>query len=215
MSYSRQAYNAIKRQIVTLKLPPGSVVDETALQAELGLGRTPIREALKQLERDRLITIIPRRGTFVTDVEIADLVPLYESRAVLEAYIARTAAERGKHHHWQQMQAILDEAMAAEDRLEADTLLEVDRLCHEIMYEAANHIYLTDTLIMLYAQSQRLWHKYLPSSDDLRSAIATHQAILDALRSGDGDRAARLVKAHINDFQAAIQASIMRTLIRG
>lgn len=214
MSYSQQAYRAIKRQIVTLEMPPGSVVDESALRRELGLGRTPIREALKMLERDRLISIVPRRGTFVTDIDIADLVPLYESRAVLESYIARAAAQRGQPHHWQQMEAILEETKTGAETT-VDDLLEADRLFHEIMYEAAGHVYLTDTLIMLFAQSQRLWHKYQLDSHDLHSAIASHHAILAALKCGDGDEAARLVAAHIHDFQTAVQASIMQTVTTG
>lgn len=215
MTYSQQAYDAIKRKIVTLKLPPGSVIDETSLRNELGLGRTPIREALKRLERDRLVTIVPRRGTFVTDIELDDLVPLYESRAVLEAFIAQAAAQRGQPHHWQQMEAVLEEAHPADGSPEMEDLLEVDRRCHEIMYAAANHVYLTDTLVMLYAQSQRLWHKFLPRSRDLQSAIATHWAILNALKAGNGVEAARLASSHIHDFQAAIQAGIMKTVTSG
>lgn len=212
MSYSQQAYEAIKHKIVTLALPPGCVIDEAVLRDELGLGRTPIREALKLLERDRLINIAPRRGTFVTDIDLSDLMPLYESRAILEAFIARAAAQRGDEHHWREMQAVLDEVNEVEGADSTESLLDADRLCHEIMYKAADHIYLTDTLIMLYAQSQRLWHKYLPNNHDLHTAIGKHQVILDALQAGNGGRAAELVTEHIRDFQTAIQGSIVQTI---
>ena len=86
----------------------------------------------------------------------------------------------------------------------AEQLIEADRLCHEIMFAAAAHPYLQETLIMLYAQSQRLWHKYLREVD-MRAAILEHAAILDALRAGDGELAATLITAHITVFQDMIR----------
>ena len=159
MSLSKQAYEAIKHKIVTLELEPGSVIDETALRNELGLGRTPIREALQLLERDKLVSIIPRRGMFVTEISMADLTLLYESRKVLESYIARLAAQRGSEANWQRMQRVLDDVSDGDNFAPVEQLIEADRLCHEIMFDAADHPYLGDTLIMLYAQSHRLWHK--------------------------------------------------------
>ena len=75
-----------QEKIVSLELPPGSVIDEAGLQEELDLGRTPIREALKRLSLEKLVVIIPRRGMFVSDIGITDLQQLYEVRVVLEAW---------------------------------------------------------------------------------------------------------------------------------
>ena len=204
MTLSDQAYEAIKHKIVTLALAPGAVIDELVLRDELGFGRTPIREALQQLKRDKLVTIMPRRGMFVTEVSMDDLPLLYESRRVLEAYIARVAAQKGGSADWDQMQAVLDAVLSNGQFASTEQLIEADRLCHEIMFTASAHPYLQETLIMLYAQSQRLWHKYLLEVD-MRSAILEHAEILDALRAGDGELAAELVDAHITVFQEIIR----------
>ena len=81
---SQTAYQAIKYKIISLELPPGSVVDEFSLRTELGLGRTPIREALQRLSMEKLVTIVPRRGTFVTQIGLTDLQRLSEARLILE-----------------------------------------------------------------------------------------------------------------------------------
>lgn len=210
MSLRQQAYEAIKHQIVTLQLSPGSVIDETALREELGLGRTPIREALQRLQYDQLVNILPRRGMFVTEVSINDLPMLYESRVVLEAHIAELAAARGSVRHWDEMDDLLSLDLASTSQEE---LMMVDKRCHEIMFEAANNHFITNTLIMLYAQSHRLWHQYISRLSHMDQAIDEHRQICSALRARDGVLARELVEKHIRAFQAEIQAVMMNELL--
>src|SRR5256886_5800706 len=93
-SQSEEAYSRILERIVSLEMPPGSVVNEAQLREDLRIGRTPIREALQRLARENLVRSIPHRGTFVTDVNITDLARITEVRIVLEAHAARLAAEK-------------------------------------------------------------------------------------------------------------------------
>ena len=93
-SQSEEAYLQIRERIVSLDMPPGSVVNESRLRAELNIGRTPNREALQRLARENLVRSIPHRGTFVTDINITDLARITEVRVVLESHAARLAAER-------------------------------------------------------------------------------------------------------------------------
>lgn len=213
MSLTEQTYNYVKRQIVSLALAPGSVIDEATLRVELGVGRTPIREALQRLERDKLVVIYPRRGTFVTEVNPSDLLLLYDSRVVLEAYIARLAAIRGTETDWAQMEQVLSDALALGTTATIDQLVEADRQCHEIMYAAANHKFLTDTLVMLYAQSDRLWHVYMPNINSMKRAMTEHQEMLQALRQRDGTKAAILMEAHISHLRQEIQALMIEQLL--
>src|SRR3569623_3042014 len=90
-SFAGRAYYAIRELIVTLELPPGAVVKEPELTARLGIGRTPVREALRRLAQERLIEVYPRRGMFVTTVDVRDLARLSEVRAMLEPEAARLA----------------------------------------------------------------------------------------------------------------------------
>src|SRR3989304_7611670 len=88
---SQKAYLQLRRKIITIDLPPGAILDEAILQADLGLGRTPIREALQRLAWEKLVTIIPRRGIFVADIALTDLQRLFEMRTSLEALAGRQA----------------------------------------------------------------------------------------------------------------------------
>lgn len=212
-SLSQQTYVAIKQKIVSLALAPGSVINEASLGAELGVGRTPIREALQRLDRDKLVSILPRRGTFVTEVNLADSSLIYDSRIVLEGYIARIAATRGTAEHWGQMELVLAVIRQKDADANLADLVEADRQCHEIMFAAANHKFLSDTLVMLYAQSDRLWHVYSGNVPNMRRAIGEHEDILIALRQKDGAQAGHLIEQHLRNFREEIQAVIINELM--
>src|SRR5215211_6508040 len=92
--FAERAYNELRDRIVTLRLPPGTVLREDALMRELAIGRTPLREAVKRLALENLVAVQPRRGTFVSPVESADIVHITEVRAELEGYAAELAALR-------------------------------------------------------------------------------------------------------------------------
>jgi len=209
-SLSERAYDQIRRMIVRLDLAPGAVIREDELQVSLGMGRTPIREALQRLVRDQFVTVIPRRGVFVSGIDVDELGTLYETRAVIEPYATRLACARGTVGHWDEMAAALERA--GRPRTPAVDLLDIDRECHELVWSAADNRFLTDTLDMLYAQSDRLWHMYLADVDDMADAVAEHRQILDALRDGDGDRAASLAEAHIRAFDVQIRTAVKRRL---
>ncbi|MGZ4806792.1 MAG: GntR family transcriptional regulator [Ilumatobacteraceae bacterium] len=209
VSLSEQAFQAIRRMIVTLELAPGAVVSDDVLQRQLGLGRTPIREALQRLVRDQFVTIIPRRGMYVSSIDVSELSTLYETRAILEPYVMRLASARGRPDDWEAMAAALARAT---DASTATELLEIDRECREIVWAAAGNRFLTDTLDMLYAQSDRLWHLYLGDVAALDEMIAEHRQIHAALVEGDSERAAALIEAHMRAFNDKIGDAVRRRL---
>lgn len=212
---AEQAYDAIRTMIVRLELAPGSVLNESALMDQLSLGRTPIREALQRLGRDQLVNILPRRGAFVTSLDIGDLPVLFSSRAVIEPHLAELAAHRGSERHWNDIEAALSptapKARATKQSAKpsageaADEMLEVDHRCHAIVWAAADNRFLTATAEMLYSQSSRLWHLYLAEINDMAPSLDEHRQILEALRSGDGSRAAKLTEDHVRSFETEIR----------
>jgi DNA-binding GntR family transcriptional regulator len=206
---SERAYAGIRGMIIRLELAPGDVVREEALQIQLGIGRTPIREALQRLARDQFVTVMPRRGMLVSSIDVSELSLLFETRAVMEPYAARLACMRGTAADWDEMAGVIDaSASAAGD----EALLEVDRRCHEIIWNAAGNRFLTDTLDVLYAQSDRVWHMYLADVADTRHAVAEHAGILGVLRAGDPDAAAAAVEAHVKSFDAQVRAAVTQRL---
>ncbi|MEM7091954.1 MAG: GntR family transcriptional regulator [Actinomycetota bacterium] len=208
-SLSEQAYSELRDRIVRLEFAPGDVLREDALREELGIGRTPIREALQRLEREHFVNVVPRQGIFVTGIDVDELAMLFETRMVLEPYAARLAALRGSDDLWESMEGALAETADATD---GNELLAIDRRCHELMWHAAGNRFLVDTLDMLYAQSDRLWHQYLSDVAEPEHAVAEHVAILEALRSGNADHAAKLVDEHVAAFDAEIRAAVTARL---
>jgi DNA-binding GntR family transcriptional regulator len=210
ISLSQQAYLQIRDQIVRLQLAPGDVIREDVLQAELGIGRTPIREALQRLARDQFVTVIPRRGMLVSPIDVMELSMLYETRAILEPYAMRLAAVRGKQEHWDAMAAALESSRRPS--VSNSDLMRIDRKCHEIVWDAANNRFLTDTLDMMYAQSDRLWHLYIADVEDMRHALEEHTEMYQALASGDGDLAAKLAEAHVRAFDEEMSLAVRKNL---
>lgn len=209
VSLSQQAYEIVKRKIISLELPPGSVIDETSLKDELNLGRTPIREALKRLSLEKLVVIIPRRGMFVTEIGITDQRQLFEIRLVLEPLATRLAAQRGSADHWRRMEAVLSGPTKQKQPISNEELIEVDEACHQIIYQAADNEFLLDSLKTLYALSLRLWYFSLAKIGDMHAAVLEHEQIMNALKAGQADRAAGLMEHHIRAFQEEIQSVML------
>ncbi len=195
-----------------LELEPGSVINEGALQGELQLGRTPIREALQRLEWEQLVTIVPRRGNFVTEISITDLHQIFELRMETETLATRLAAQRGTDAHWEEMAQILDiqDWTATSDQ----TLIDIDEACHHIIYDAADNRFLQESLTTHYTLSLRLWYLFLHRMGDMRTAVREHQQIYECLRIRDADEAVHLMKQHIRRFQTEIQAVMLGAAAR-
>ncbi len=207
-SLSQQAYISIRQKIVSLTLSPGEVIDEAVLKGELGLGRTPIREALQRLAREQLVVIVPRRGMFVSEIGIPDLQQLFEARLELECFMIRLAAQRGTAVHWQPMETALTR-FTIDEHVDNQSLIEIDEICHRLIYEAADNKFLKDTLITMYALSLRLWHFYLSKIGNMHDAVLEHQYMLEALKAGDADAASELMEGHIKAFQQEMQKAMI------
>ena len=133
-SLSDRAYYRIRELIVSLTLPPGSILNERELMQELGLGRTPVREALRTLAREQLVEVYPRRGIFVSGVDVGDLAGLSEVRLALETAGARLAAERARPEDRERCAELLEELERAADGHDERALIELDQRIHRHVY---------------------------------------------------------------------------------
>lgn len=202
---SEKAYHLIREKIITLELSPSGLINEQELMAKLGLGRTPIREALLQLAQEGLVTIVPRRGMFIADISITDLQKIFEIRIVLEGFCARLAAQRITTDQIIYLDKLLEEleGIASKD---VQALMNSDKRFHELLYQAADNEFLAETMERLYAPSLRLWYLVLDRLDDVKDTIDNHRVIAEALKTGDCARAEALVKEHVAEFQQKIKA---------
>lgn len=203
-SQSERAYLLIRDQIVTLRLAPGSVIEEARLRGELELGRTPIREALQRLAHENLVVFVPHRGTFVADINLTDLHRLTEVRVELEGYAARLAAQRAGASDRALMQALMAEL---DDIDEADphNLMRLDQRIHRQVYQATRNAFLQAMLEEFFNLSLRIWFLGLERGVRLRAAIEEHRQLLDAIVQRDADRAESVMRQHVTGFEQAIR----------
>jgi DNA-binding GntR family transcriptional regulator len=194
-----QAYLAIRGLIVSLDLAPGAVIDERALMQRLGIGRTPVREALRRLAQEQLVEVFPRRGMFVTGVDVRDLARISEVREMLEPEAARLAAERATEAERDELAALSDEIGGAGD------LMALDERVHRAIYRAAHNDLLETTLGQYYVLALRIWMIALDRAHELEEAVEAHRDVLLAIVVGNGDRAAEVMRAHVEDFEQAMR----------
>ena len=200
-SLSEIAYRALKEKIVTLELPPASLVNEAKLMKELKMGRTPIREAFQRLAMENLVVIMPRRGTLVIDLNLSDLQKISEVRVELEVHATRLAAKRATPEQIAEMEILLRDADSIIQRGDHRQLIQLDHEAHRLIAHAAHNEFLAETLERLYNHVLRLWYSSLHKVTRLREAIEEHRDIVAALKTHDGDRAAEIMRAHIAGFQ--------------
>ena len=206
-SLAEKAYHAIRELIVSLELAPGSVIDERELIERLEIGRTPVREALRRLSQERLVEVYPRRGMFVTAVDVRELARLSEVRAVLEPEAARLAAGRATDDDRAQIASLLEELAAggSDDR----ELMALDERIHRTIYRAAQNDLLEATLEQYYVLALRIWMMALDRQHELEDAVQEHRTLLEAIRDGDADRAATTMSSHVQNFEQAMRRVLL------
>jgi len=207
VSLTEQAYAVLRDRLVMLEIKPGEPINEDRLRTELGVRPTPIREALKRLEQERLVVAFPRRGTFATDVNISDLSHISEVRRTLEPLAAAASAERATAE---------DRAALTDLRSRLDTtptgdnteLLRTDVGVHRAIYGCVHNPFLEDTLISYDNLATRIWCVFLPRLSGMAGHVDEHVPLLTAIIDGDAKKASELASQHVIGFERAIRALI-------
>ena len=199
-----RAYVELRDQIVTLAIPPGAPINEEALGRELDLGRTPIREAIKRLALENLVCVYPRRGTFVSEINITDLAHISDVRVELEGHAAYRAAQRLTPSQREELDGLLEE-IARRANPDADALMGLDARVHRFMYRCAGNPYLRDTLERYLNLSLRIWYLVLGRLPHLFERVHEHGELLHAIRNGDADRARVIAAEHVATFEREIR----------
>ena len=198
-SLADRAYLAIRNLIVSLELSPGALIDERQLVESLGIGRTPIREALRRLSQEQLVEVFPRRGMFVTGVDVRDLARISEVRAALEPEAARLAAERATEDERDDLAALGDQIKQGAD------LMGLDERIHRAIYAGAHNHLLEKTLGEYYVLALRIWMIALEHAQELEDAVEAHRDLIQAIVVADAGRAGRLMRAHVENFEQAMR----------
>ena len=207
---TKRAYERIREQITTLDLAPGSVINDQQLARNLDVGLAPVREALKLLAHENLVVITPRYGLYVADVNVPDLEQLSEMRLALEGLSARLAAQRATDDDGAVLEALRQE-QASTPAEDSRRLFDLDHKFHQAVAQAAHNKYLAASLELLFGLSQRLWYLALPNLEFLPSSVEKHLELVEAIKTGDGDRAERIMREHVREFYAQVRTILQST----
>lgn len=202
-SLAERAYLSIRDLIVSLELAPGALIDERQLVETLGIGRTPVREALRRLAQEQLVEVFPRRGMFVTGVDVRDLVRISEVRAALEPEAARLAAGRATDEERADLASLSDQIKDGAD------LMGLDERIHRAVYAAAHNHLLEKTLGEYYVLALRIWMIALDRAEDLEDAVEAHRDLVHEIVVGNSDGAAEVMRAHVENFEQAMRKALV------
>jgi DNA-binding GntR family transcriptional regulator len=208
---AERAYVELRDRIVTLHLPPGTVLREDALMGEMDIGRTPLREAVKRLALEKLVDVQPRRGTFVSAVKADDILNITEVRAELEGYAAELAAVRLDPEAQAAASALLREVEDLRRPNDQDWLMRFDERIHHFTWDAARNPFLAQTLERYFTHSMRIWYMVLDRVPALGHAVHDQTQLLEALLDRNGPHARTIMREHVLAFQREVLAAFSRT----
>jgi DNA-binding GntR family transcriptional regulator len=200
-----RAYAALRDRIVQLRIAPGAPINEDALGRELDMGRTPVREAIKRLALENLVTVFPRRGTFASEINITDLAHISDVRQQLEGHAAYRAAERLTPARREELETLL-RRIDGPDGASPDELMELDAQIHRFVHRCTANPYLEETLARYFNLSLRIWYLVLDRLPHLTERVREHRALLEAIRDGDAQRARRIAAEHVGTFATEIRS---------
>ncbi len=204
-SLSQQAVEELRRRITGHDLLAGQRLDEAALADELGISRTPLREALKVLSAEGLIESRPRRGCYVTELGHGDLEDIFPIMALLEGEVAREAALRATAADLKRLERLHSSLEAHAAAADVDHYYEVNYVFHEALQLIAGNRWLQQVIGDLREILKLSRHRSLRLEGRLQDSLAEHRSLMDALRMRDGDRAERVMKAHLLAQLAALR----------
>jgi DNA-binding GntR family transcriptional regulator len=201
-----RAYTQLRDRIVRLQIEPGAPIDEDSLGQTLGIGRTPVREAIKRLALENLVVIFPRRGTFATEINITDLAHIADVRIQLEGQAAFRAAQRLTRPQRIELEQLRTDLAQLEGGSDIDALMALDARMHRFIYTCAANPYMQATLEGYFNLSLRIWYLVLDRLPDLFAHVHEHDAALAAIAAGDAERARDLLAEHVATFEREIRS---------
>ncbi|HAL61436.1 MAG TPA: hypothetical protein DCP08_03405 [Chloroflexi bacterium] len=207
---AHRVYDIIKDRILSAELPPGTRLKDNELARTLGVSNTPIREAMRELEKDGLIETIPYRGRFVKEMSIEEMREVYGVRKALEALAARLAVKRITEPQLEEMERVVEEYAVAFERDDITAGLEADLAFHDLIVQASGNSTLLQIVRDLTNRIQVL--RQLDKGKMRRKqSLEDHRAILQALKEEDGEKAEVQVRRHI----ARGEENVIKLLMAG
>jgi DNA-binding GntR family transcriptional regulator len=209
-NYSLRAkvFKELEEDILNGKFQPGDSLIETKLSDELGVSRTPIREAIRQLELEGLVKTVPNKGAIVLGVSTQDIEDIYTIRMLIEGLAARWAAEKITPEEIEQLKESVELSEFYTNKNDMQHLQKLDSKFHELIYEACKSKPLRHTLSTFHHYIKRARGTSFETPGRAKKALEEHKAILQAIIDRDGDRAEKLTYEHVKNASANLIARI-------
>src|SRR5262245_16688333 len=199
-----KAYAEIKEKIITLYFLPGQYLNEAAISSLLDVGRTPVHQALQRLELEGLVEIMPRKGVVVLPDTISEIIKILESRAAVEAELAKAAAGRISAEEGRELLSLANATRHTKSGPGMDDFIASDRAFHRKLAECSGNTVLSDFAQQLHERSIRYWYLHLWQTMDVPATTRQHVAIADAIARHDGERAAAAMREHIESLKGRL-----------
>lgn len=206
---NEEAYRRIEELIVTLELEPGSVVSEATLSERIGIGTTPIREALQRLAREHLVQILPRRGVIVTAVDVGQQLQVLETRRELDRLIAHAAASRATAAEREELAALAKRMEVAARIGDIKAFLQYDNEMNGRAARSARNDVAASTVATLHSTSRRFWFFHHTAHGQAGRTMALHVDLARALASGDAALAAAASDRLIDDLYEFARSTLV------
>jgi DNA-binding GntR family transcriptional regulator len=201
----QRVHEHLREEILANRLSAGTELQETALAAELGVSRGPVREAIGRLAAEGLVVVRPRRGAIVRSLTKDEFIEAYEVREALEVMATRLATTRLGNEGLARLESLTAAMEQHAERDQVDAFFEANAAFHATLVDAAGNGRLHEMYAQLLGQMNRYRRRSLALRGSLRQSVAEHRAILSALESGDPDLAAQLMSDHIRVPQRRLQ----------
>jgi DNA-binding GntR family transcriptional regulator len=209
LTLTQQAYEDLEERITTLVLKPGEVLSESRLSQTLGIGRTPVREALQRLAREGLVSIMPRRGILVSDFDVAAQLRMLEVRRVVEQLMARNAARRASAEQKASFAQIAVGMRDAASNNDDIGFMRLDRAFNALLAEACRNEFASATIELMGGLARRFWFMHhLHVGDDLQTIAARHIDVAEAIAASDTEKAEASTTALLDYIGEITRAAI-------
>ncbi len=210
VSLADRAYEALEHRIVTLQLAPGSVVTEKELIQEVGVGRTPLREAVLRLAQEQLVTVLPRKGIYIAEINLTDQLAALEVRRELDRLMVRRAARLARPPQRAQF-AELAQAMRRLTEPDLDIFMHLDRLFDRLVEAACHNRFAARAAAPLHTLSRRFWYAY-HHEGDLETSIQLHAKLMEQIAAGDAAAAEAAAVELVDAMQHFTQRVLQQTI---
>lgn len=207
-SLRQKAYEQIKRRIITLEYRPGEYLNEALISEDLKIGRTPLHQALHQLQHEELICIIPRKGLIISPVSLDEIINIIDVRIVNEALCVSLAARWADSKDIRVLRDILDRAEGMVRVRDIESLMNLDHEFHREISRISRNAVLGNILRSLHVRSLRFWFLSLSTIAQLEAVHAEHEAIYAAIAAHDAEKAAEVARIHIEQFRKNIVLAV-------